>query len=246
VLTDLQMPEMDGLELVAAVRSTHPLVPVVLMTACGSEELAIRALRAGAASFVPKQDLARDLSGTLEQVLALANPRTGPQRLLAYLTVTESQFVLDNDPALVLALVVHYQEALTRLQLCDATSRIRMGIALQEALLNGLYHGNLELGPDRRQDAGKTYALLAEERRHMQPYRERRLHVGAKLSRHEARFVIRDEGPGFEVASLPDPADPANLGKGRGRGLLLIRTFMDEVSYNASGNQITLVKRRDL
>src|SRR5262245_54038632 len=72
VLTDLQMAEMDGLDLVAAVRRSHSSVPVVLMTACGSEELAIRALRTGAVSFVPKKDLARDLLGTLDQVLAVA------------------------------------------------------------------------------------------------------------------------------------------------------------------------------
>src|SRR5262245_61012327 len=58
VLTDMQMPEMDGLELVEAIRSQYPLVPVVLMTAHGSEDLAIRALHAGAASYVPKKSLA--------------------------------------------------------------------------------------------------------------------------------------------------------------------------------------------
>jgi anti-sigma regulatory factor (Ser/Thr protein kinase) len=43
---------------------------------------------------------------------------------------------------------------------------------------------------------------------------------------------------------LPDPTDPANLGKSSGRGLFLIRTFMDEVSFNETGNEITMIKRR--
>src|SRR5690349_13770360 len=55
VLTDLQMPEMNGLELVAAVKRDYPFVPVVLMTAQGSEDLAAEALRRGAASYVPKR-----------------------------------------------------------------------------------------------------------------------------------------------------------------------------------------------
>ena len=58
------------------------------------------------------------------------------------------------------------------------------------------------------------------------------------------RLIVRDEGPGFDVSSLPDPTDPANLGKSSGRGLLLIRTFMDDVRFNAAGNEITLSKRR--
>src|SRR5882762_2619217 len=54
VLTDLEMPQMNGLELVEAVRRDFAWVPVVLMTAHGSEEIAALALRKGAASYVPK------------------------------------------------------------------------------------------------------------------------------------------------------------------------------------------------
>ena len=60
----------------------------------------------------------------------------------------------------------------------------------------------------------------------------------------EARIVVRDEGPGFDVASLPDiMADPSSLAEGQGRGLVLIRMFMDDVSFNPEGNEISLVKR---
>ena len=66
-----------------------------------------------------------------------------------------------------------------------------------------------------------------------------------KLSPEEARFVIRDEGPGFDVSAAPDPRDPAVLEREEGRGLMLIRTFMDEVTHNDRGNEITMVKRKD-
>ena len=66
----------------------------------------------------------------------------------------------------------------------------------------------------------------------------------ATLTRDEATFLVRDEGLGFDPSTLPDPTDPANLGKVSGRGLLLIQTFMDHVEHNATGNQITMVKRR--
>ena len=57
VVTDLRMPGMDGLELVAAIRAKFPGVPVVLMTAFGNEEIAMQALREGAASYVPKRSM---------------------------------------------------------------------------------------------------------------------------------------------------------------------------------------------
>ena len=70
VLTDLQMPRVDGLALVEQIRERFPRVPVVLMTGNGSEEIAIAALRAGAASYVPKRNLTTDLISSVEQVLA--------------------------------------------------------------------------------------------------------------------------------------------------------------------------------
>src|SRR5579859_1843524 len=54
VATDLEMPVMNGLQLVEAVRRDHPGLPVTLMTAHGSEGIAALALRQGAASYVPK------------------------------------------------------------------------------------------------------------------------------------------------------------------------------------------------
>jgi len=54
VITDLQMPTMDGLELVAAARVHYPDVPVILITAYGSEMLAVEALEQGATTYVPK------------------------------------------------------------------------------------------------------------------------------------------------------------------------------------------------
>jgi anti-sigma regulatory factor (Ser/Thr protein kinase) len=64
-----------------------------------------------------------------------------------------------------------------------------------------------------------------------------------RIARDELRINIRDEGPGFDVASLHKPFDPEDLLRIGGRGMLLIRSFLDEVIHNETGNQITLIKR---
>ena len=66
---------------------------------------------------------------------------------------------------------------------------------------------------------------------------------GAKISKEEIRFTIADEGAGFNPTGLPNPFEPENLDKVTGRGMLLIRTFMDLVEHNENGNQITMVKK---
>jgi CheY-like chemotaxis protein len=245
VISDLIMPEMDGLELVAAARVKFPLVPVILMTSKGSEEIAVQALQAGAASYVPKRRLANQLLETLYKVLDVAGPQRAYTRLLGCLVQSEYSFLLNNDSTLFRPLVTYLQESVTHLGLGDVAERTRLGVALEEALANALYHGNLEVSSSLREDDDLAYYTLVEQRARQSPYRDRRIHVEAKLSREQAVFVIRDEGCGFDPTLLPDPTDPINLEKSSGRGVLLMRTFMDEVCYNNVGNQVTLMKRRN-
>ena len=245
VLTDLQMPRVDGLSLVEQVRARFPRVPVVLMTGHGSEEVAIAALRAGAASYVPKRKLAAELIATVEQVLAASQTDDSRTRVLAALAERVSRYELDNDPALVGPLVQVFREELVAFGLCDATGATRAGIALEEAILNAVYHGNLGVSSELKLSGDGAFERLAAARRLESPYRERRVCVRVELTATEARFEVADEGPGFDVSKLPDPTDPANLERPSGRGVLFMRTFMDDVRYNPAGNAVTLVKARE-
>lgn len=250
VVTDLQMPGINGLELVETVRRRWPLVPVILMTAHGSEDIAVTALEHGAASYVPKSVLARELTDTVENVLAVARADRRNERLLDCLEGLEASFVLPNDAALVPPMVDFLQDHIARMRLCDETGRIRVGIALEEALLNALYHGNLEVTSDELREASADLLAapgegLVDQRRREAPYCDRRLRVTARISPDRAEFVIRDEGPGFDPATVPDPTDPANLERISGRGLVLMRTFMDEVRFNDRGNEVTMIKRSE-
>ncbi len=245
ILTDLQMPELSGLELVEAVRRDFAAVPVVLMTAHGSEEIAVAALRLGASSYVPKRNLARDLVKTVESLLSVTQASRNQQMILDCLSESELRFVLNNDVTRIQPLIGHFQDVMAQLKLADKNGLIRVGTSLHESLVNAIEHGNLEVPSAlRAQDNRRPYVELVERRRQEPPYCDRRVHVLAKFSSAEAVYVVRDEGPGFDPSTLPDPTDPMNLDSESGRGVLLIRTFMDEVSFNATGNEITMVKRR--
>lgn len=242
VVTDLQMPVMDGLGLVRAVRQQYPLVPVVLMTSQGSEEIAVRALEAGAASYVPKSDLPVQLIEVLERVLAAAGENRSLSQLMRSMTTWQADFQLDNDPAVLLSLVAHLQRLMTEMRLFDESERLRVGVALEEALLNASYHGNLEVSSKLREQDHSAYYDLANQRMTEQPYSDRKVSVRCTMTTEGVRYVIKDEGPGFDRSSLPDPTDPMNLERPCGRGLLLMQTFMDEIAYNDAGNQVTMVK----
>ena len=245
VLVDLQMPEMNGLELVEILRREFAAIPVVLMTAHGSEEIAVEALKKGAASYVPKRNMGKDLTPTIENVLSVSQTHRNQQLVLDYLRATQSHLVVPNDPLCIPPVVSHLQQQMIQMRICEKGGLIRVGTALHEVLVNAIEHGNLELSSELRESADRrAYLKLAEERRAQPPYRDRAVYVDARFSPTEAVYTVRDEGPGFDPAGLPDPTDPENLGKSTGRGLLLVRTFMDEVCFNKTGNEITVVKRR--
>jgi len=244
VVTDLQMPGMNGLELVAAIRKGYSQVPVILMTGKGSEEIAVEALHAGAASYVPKRSLASLLIETSRRVLAATQDDRYRSELHRRIASRAETFDIENDVNLLLSLSRHLQQLLGEAWGLDRTDRLRCGTAFEEALLNALYHGNLEVSSDLKEIDHTAFYRQVEDRRRQDPWQHRRIEVSLQLTPAQLTVSIRDEGPGFDPAKLPDPTDPEYLDRPCGRGIMLMRAFMDDVRYNARGNQVTLVRNR--
>jgi CheY-like chemotaxis protein/anti-sigma regulatory factor (Ser/Thr protein kinase) len=245
VITDLILPDGEGLEIVKRVRDQFPATIVVLMTAYGSEDAAMHALRAGAANYIAKRNITRDLVPTLRKVIDAASCRRERALILRCMVRTESVFVLDNDPDLIAAFTKLVQEYLSGIGLWDETGLVQVTIALQEAVINAVYHGNLEVSSEFRQTDEQIFDQLALERRQIEPYRARRVRIHVQLDADAARFSVSDDGPGFDVSILNRPVHAEDLTRIGGRGLLLIRTFMDEVTFNSHGNQIIMIKNRE-
>ena len=92
-------------------------------------------------------------------------------------------------------------------------------MALEEAVMNAIKHGN-------KCDVNK------------------RVHLEIDCNCTELKIKVRDEGAGFVPSDLPDPTDDEHVDIPSGRGVMLMREFMDEVSYNPAGNEVVMVKRK--
>ncbi len=248
VVTDMQMPDMDGLELVKQIRQTYPQVPVILLTGHGSETLAANALKQGAAGYVPKghsQELLRD---TVWHVLELSQAEADYERLIGCASLSQFEFILENDPALIPPLVDLAQRMVGSMGICDATGCLQVGVALRHAILNAIFHGNLELDAAEARKGqlasanGNSAAI--QQRREQAPYKDRRVHVTVRITRDEARFVVSDEGPGFDVKEVSEVGLSTSLSGKAGQGLFLMWALMDKVSFGHNGSTVGLVKRR--
>jgi CheY-like chemotaxis protein len=249
VLTDLDMPQMNGLDLVVAVRQKYPQIPVILMTAFGSEEIAVQALQSGAASYVPKKNLAQNLVNTLQDVLDVARASREDSQLAEYLTGLDLRFELPGVTPPVAAVVAAVQDGMNDLKLGDEIDRIRVGVALDTAIHNFLIYGNLELTPEQLQDSynlldgGNSYFKMLADRSQQAPFCNRRIHAAVSITTKSVQCTVRQDGPGLDPQARNQSADSSELEGGRARGWLLVKSFMDEVQFNESGTEVVLTRR---
>ncbi len=241
LLADASIWHRAGLS--TAVTEKHPALPVVVLTS--ADETAsgvVHHLQLGAMTYVPRDSGRRRLVETIQCILDLAGRNPYRDRVKGYLSSADIELQFDNDPGAVAVIVGYLQRVLEDYGLSREKECFRFGIALSEAISNAMIHGNLEIGSEMRDSDSDSYYDTIQRRRTEEPYTSRQVQVRTRFSRSSATMVIRDQGKGFDPSTLADPTDPANLAKSSGRGILLMKAYSDLVSWNETGNEVTLVK----
>ena len=246
VLTDLPgETNVRDLEQIAASTIPCSAAPIIVLTSQQNEKLAVKALRDVAASYVPIRLIDSELVLTINNVNNVAQAHTNQMRVMECVSLWQTEFELASDTSLIGPLVRYLQESTQRMGLLsEPGEETRLGMALEEALLNSIHHGNLEVSSALREEDDTQFYAMIKQRQGEEPYASRRVRIRVEFSREKVEFVIRDEGPGFDLSKVPDPTAPENVERVCGRGMLLMRTFMDDVIYNDTGNQVTMIKHR--
>ena len=249
VITDLDMPRMTGLELVEQMQADFPEIPAILITAQGSEVLAVQALRQGAAAYVPKTMLDALLDTTIRDVLGVLRADRSYARLIDALDRNEMEFRLPSDPFLIAPLVDLVNQLIAGMGVLSGNELVRFSTAFDHALQNGMLHGNLELTPAQVASFRQSFADGEEpeyilKRREQAPYRDRRLAVQIRVEKEVIHGSVTDEGPGFDTSLVPSLQSVERILGANRRGLVLLTSFMDQVRYNDRGNQVHFTKRK--
>ncbi|HYT91964.1 MAG TPA: PilZ domain-containing protein [Gemmataceae bacterium] len=136
----------------------------------------------------------------------------------------------------------------TRAVLCGACQETRAGklmIALHEALSNAVVHGNLELSSELKDRSDDSFARELATRANDPRLAERIVDVVVDYDGERCQWIVTDEGSGFDVEAVLqrlESDDPEVLS--RGRGILMMRSFLDEVRYEEGGRRCVLTLRR--
>jgi anti-sigma regulatory factor (Ser/Thr protein kinase) len=140
--------------------------------------------------------------------------------LIPLCSVCQFNMVIPADPAAI-STVADGVERVLRDKHWSEEDVMRVELAVREALANAIRHG-CGGDPTKHVQCSVTYD-----------------------ARGEVGIVIRDPGPGFEPAAVPDPMHGENVFKSSGRGVYLINQLMDEVGFRDGGREVEMRKRRD-
>lgn len=218
VVLDLKMEGMDGMELLGRIKDISSGLPVVVITGYADVDSTAKALKAGASDFISKPFGAQEIFHSVSRLLELRQVRGQHRKILPFFTFgARASFPSRTENV---NGAIHYLTGyLGELDLFEPVQVSHMVIALYEALTNAVVHGN-------GQDAAKTVT------------------VSADFGTDGVKFVIADEGDGFVPDELAGPLDTTSLNRAGGRGIYLMKQFMDEVRFNPAGNEVTMMKRR--
>jgi serine/threonine-protein kinase RsbW len=176
----------------------------------------IKAFKFCATNFRRDEFDENELKNFIETVLNFKNQFVDKVAFVKHLH-EKIEFELPSAISPMHSILDYLTKRVEKLGVVDA-NQSNLFVALDEAFVNAVKHGN----------KFNTQKLVR---------------ITAELSDKEASFTVEDEGEGFDVNSIPDPLDPANLFKTSGRGVLFIYNIMDEVKYNERGNRLTMVKK---
>jgi len=245
VVTDVRMPGMDGLQLIRAIRRFRPHLPAIAMTAYGSEETAVEALRAGASNYLRKPFKTQEFLSVVRKCIELAQARRGKATALAHLKESTKVFELPARLEVVRTVIPHLTDGLSDLGIVEAQDLMNLEVALEEALSNAVIHGSLLLSEENakwkqdRESFEKAYAARRSDPR----FSSKTITVSVRLTSQEVVFNVEDRGPGFDPNALPPPEGMTSIQGVQGRGLMLVRLFMDDVAHENGGRRIKMVKR---
>ena len=248
IIADVAMPGADGLALLAQILKKKPSQAIIAVSKDGSFDEALKFFRSGATDL-----LARPVDfGWLERVVkqVVNDRRQGERERLLYRFVTNERTELHFTCRELAELDTISLPIINRLLaggLIDQGAALRMKLAVQEAVVNALEHGNLELKSEWKEEIDEEgrdrFFAIRKERLADPQYADRTIKIGSWFDGARFEVTIADQGKGFLNGSFGQKrAQPSGGPMCSGRGLAMMSNAVDEVRFGANGSEVTLVK----
>ncbi len=218
VIIDMIMPEVSGLEMIRYINDRYPRILTILTTGLLTNEVIEEALKQGAYNFVNKPF-------SLDEITKIINTGTRARTIPAdtksiqpYL-VQQLHFVLPSRKELMEEIACMIADLAGRMGFPDKLVAMNIPLTVDELFLNAVIHGNKE-------DDNKTVLIKVV------------------LDSEKIAITVKDQGEGFNWQRVLARNTPADLENEGGRGVFLVRHYVDHIQYNEVGNEVSVVISR--
>jgi len=217
IITDLMMPNMDGFELIQKARQVNANIPIAVISGFSEGRNVVEALSRGAYNFITKPFTIREIENVVKRGLRLREFSLGTHRLTEGIrNVTEIE--LPSFTHLLPSAALYIVRECQWRGVEDENILANISICIDELLNNAIIHGN------DMDEAKKIYIKLVFDNENLS-------------------LSVEDEGKGFDYKKLLSEIADSSQELPTKRGLFIVNYLMDEISFNETGNMITIVKR---
>ena len=242
VFSDIKMPEMDGLTFLEKVRNADIGLPVILISGQGDLDSSIRALQLGALDFIVKPVYLKSVEEALEKIENAIAAERESRFAIQHIKQQNLEMAFNSDLSQIRSVISFFNRHTHDICTSFELDGNKLAICLQECLTNAIIHGNFRIDSSLKEKDWSAFDDLIKQRQADENFGSKQVRVAFTHGPGELTFEVGDEGSGFDPASLPDPTRPESWLKLSGRGILFIRSYMDDVSWNPVGNVITMTK----
>ncbi len=243
VFSDVEMPEMDGLELLRKIKKKSPQTIVVVMTSYGSEDRVIAVLKLGGDNYLKKPFEISEIHSLANRYKEFSEEKDLFHQAAARVDLLNMNLTLENNLGIASSASKFLIQQLAPFLFGEDLTSIRLG--LFEMLLNAIEHGNLEIDYETKTEAlhKNEFLDLFEQRRKDPRFIKRRIFVDMEVTQGACRVDVRDQGNGFDWSRWIERRSSDSILATHGRGIMMTQLYFDNIVYNTSGNQVTLIKK---
>ena len=219
VIIDMIMPEVSGLEMIRYINDRYPRTLTILTTGLQTYEVIKEALNQGAYNFVNKPFSLDEITKIIN-IGARARAISSDTKSIQPYLVQQLHFVLPSRKELMEEIACMISDLASRMGFADKLVAMNIPLTVDELFLNAVIHGNKE-------DDNKTVLIKVV------------------LDSEKIAITIKDQGEGFDWQRVLARNTPADLENEGGRGVFLVKHYVDHIKYNEEGNEVSVVIGRD-
>ncbi len=242
ILSDINMQNMSGIELLAVVKKQKPQTIMIMLTAFNSEEYVIESMRHGANNYLKKPILRDNITGLLRKYIVLIQSRSINKKVYDFVQQHSFTMKIGNNLDLIPNVVNYLISQIEPLFKEDDSMGVHLG--LNEIITNAVEHGNLNISYTEKTNALKNnyFDKLVKERCVSSENANKKVTIDYSYQDGYCEWIISDCGKGFNPNSIPNPIIGIGSELLHGRGIFISRFQFDELEYLDKGNVVRLRK----